>query len=138
MLALASALAACDDDKYWCEDAGNCIAASDCSSRGLIAYKIRKTCDKRYIPIEVTGFKKGDDGVSACPDGSYTVLNETFIWCVSTEEDCKDYYVAKSDKFCVRTNVLCRAFGYRKLYNWTGQNECIADCYSRGGFGYGD
>ena len=90
MLALTSALAACDDDKYWCGDAGNCISALDCSSRGLIAYKIRKICDRQYTPIEASGFKKGDDGVSACPDGSYTVLNETSVWCVSTVDECSD------------------------------------------------
>ena len=128
MLPLVLGLAICDGGMYWCEDAGTCITAANCSWRGLIAYKLRMQCDSKFAPVEASGLREDEHGVSACPDGSYTVLNESFIWCVRTAEECDGYYVEKQSKFCVHTERLCRNSG-RMVYNRTGQNECISDCF---------
>ena len=38
MLPLLLALARCDDEKYWCEETGNCIKVTECTKLKLKAY----------------------------------------------------------------------------------------------------
>ena len=84
-------------------------------------------CSKAYAFDPSGLFRRGDDGVYACQNETYTVIEGKTIRCVDGPEDCERFYVAEDKKVCVDTPYNCQYLFWYKVYNDTGANECISN-----------
>ena len=134
MLLLTAALGLCDGGLYWAPSLGDCVTAKQCVNKSMVAYKLFMQCSRKFTPNVASGYKPDTNGVSVCPDGSYTVLGKNSIWCVNGTDDCKDCFVFRGMKVIAAGPQQCWYLAGQLAYDWEGKNECVNNCYGRGGF----
>ena len=134
MLLLTAALGLCDNGLYWAPSLGDCVTAKQCVNKSMVAYKLFMQCSRKFTPNVASGYKPDTSGASACPDGNYTVIGESSIWCVNSTDDCKDCYLFRKTKVLAAGPWQCWYIGGWRAYDWKGKNECINNCYAIGGF----
>ena len=137
MLPVVLVLSGCVEGKYYSHELLNCYTPKECEEEGGHVYKMMNLCMGYHIPNRARNMTPDEDGVFACPKNMYTVFRGTSAECISSLEDCDGMYTIANKAACTDNKTICRTFLRYTIYNASGRAECIPDCYSRNGYGYG-